>query len=130
MDAVFIDGDHTAYGVMSDYARYEGLVGDSGVVLFHDSVWEGTPEHKGSADALCEIDKLDPVYLVDGDAPPRRFIRPMFRNEFWGVVGVVFASEQLWRNRTLHGPEGCNGVGNGTFASKVFKELKRWFRPG
>lgn len=99
LDAVFIDGDHTAYGVMSDYARYEHLIDDTGTILFHDSVWEGSGQYKGTADALAEIDKLDPVYLIDGENPARRFLRPQFKNEFWGVVGVVFASEQRWRQQ-------------------------------
>lgn len=100
LDAVFIDGDHTAFGVMSDYARYEQLIDDNGVILFHDSVWEGSGQYKGTADALAEIDKLDPVYLIDGENPVRRFLRPQFRNEFWGVVGVVFASDQRWRKQS------------------------------
>ncbi len=97
LDSIFIDGDHTAYGVMSDYASYEHLVDVSGVILFHDSVWEGDGLYKGSADALAEIDRLDPVYLVDGENPVRRFLRPMFKNPLWGVVGVIFTSDQKWR---------------------------------
>ncbi|CAO4177173.1 class I SAM-dependent methyltransferase [Methylorubrum extorquens] len=97
LDGVFIDGDHTAFGVMSDYARYESFVSDAGVILFHDSVWEGDHQYKGSADALAEIDRVDPVYLIDGENPVRRFIRPLWRNSFWGVVGVVFAGDQAWR---------------------------------
>jgi predicted O-methyltransferase YrrM len=34
LDAIFIDGDHTAYGVMCDYALYEELVGPGGVIMF------------------------------------------------------------------------------------------------
>ena len=98
LDAIFIDGDHTAYAVMADYASYEQLISPDGVVLFHDSVWEGDERFKGVADALAEIDKLDPVFLVDGVNPVRRFVRPLFRDPLWGVVGVVFASDQKWRS--------------------------------
>lgn len=97
LDGIFIDGDHTAFGVMSDYARYEDFVSNTGIFLFHDSVWEGDVDYKGSADALSEIDRLDPVYLIDGENPIRRFLRPQWRNPLWGVVGVVFADTQSWR---------------------------------
>lgn len=97
LDVMFIDGDHTAYGAMSDYALYEDIMSSDGVILFHDSVWEGTEGYKGVADALAEIDKIDPVYLIDASNPCRRFMRPMWRDQLWGVVGVVFASDQIWR---------------------------------
>lgn len=97
VDAVFIDGDHTAYGVIADYAFYEEFVADDGVILLHDSVWEGNATYKGSADALAEINRMDPVYLIDGENPVRHFIRPMLKMPLWGVVGVVFAREQAWR---------------------------------
>jgi predicted O-methyltransferase YrrM len=97
LDAMFIDGDHTAYGTMSDYALYEEVVAPDGIIMFHDSVWEGDEQYKGVCDALAEIDRLDPVYLVDGVNPSRRFLRPLWRDELWGVVGIVFASSQAWR---------------------------------
>jgi|GEM_PF-1025727 len=98
LDAVFIDGDHTAYGALSDYALYEEFVGNDGVFLFHDSVWEGDKIHKGVCDALDEISRVEPVYLVDGSNPVRRFCRPVWRDSLWGVVAVVFASDQVWRS--------------------------------
>lgn len=97
LDAVFIDGDHTAYGALSDYALYEEFVGNDGVFLFHDSVWEGDRIYKGVCDALDEISRVEPVYLVDGANPARRFSRPVWRDSLWGVVAIVFASDQRWR---------------------------------
>jgi Methyltransferase domain len=97
LDGIFIDGDHTAYGALSDYANYESMASDDGAIFLHDSVWEGNAQYKGVADALEEINRHDQVYLVDGANPCRRFGRVMFRNENWGVVGVVFASDQQWR---------------------------------
>jgi hypothetical protein len=32
--------------------------------VFHDSVWEGSATHKGSADVLAEIDKLAKGQLI------------------------------------------------------------------
>jgi Methyltransferase domain len=97
LDGIFIDGDHTAYGALTDYANYESMVSDNGVIFLHDSIWEGNVQFKGVADALEEINRHDRVYLIDGANPCRRFGRVMFRNEVWGVVGVVFASDQRWR---------------------------------
>lgn len=99
LDAVFIDGDHTAYGALADYALYEEFVASDGIFLFHDSVWEGDSIHKGVCDALDEISRVDPIYLVDGANPVRRFCRPFWRDSLWGVVAVIFASDQRWRHR-------------------------------
>lgn len=40
-DAIFIDGDHTAYAAMNDYINFSEFVSQDGVVLFHDALWEG-----------------------------------------------------------------------------------------
>lgn len=100
LDGVFIDGDHTAYGALSDYALYEEFVADDGVFLFHDSVWEGDENHKGVSDALDEISRVEPIYMIDGANPVRRFCRPLWRDSLWGVVAVIFASDQGWRSWT------------------------------
>lgn len=97
LDGIFIDGDHTAYGAWCDYALYEELVSDQGAILFHDSVWEGDDRYKGVCDALDEISRVDPIYLIDGMNPVRRFSRPLWRDSLWGVVAVIFASDQSWR---------------------------------
>lgn len=97
LDAMFIDGDHTAYGALSDYALYEDLISDDGVILFHDSVWEGDESYKGVCDALDEISRVEPIYMIDGSNPVRRFCRPVWRDSLWGVVAVIFASDQRWR---------------------------------
>ena len=64
-DAAFIDGGHDAFTAMHDYVNYGALLRDDGLAMFHDSLWEGSEEYKGVADALCEIDRLDP-----GNYPP------------------------------------------------------------
>jgi SAM-dependent methyltransferase len=87
LDAVFIDGDHTAYGVMCDFTNYRPLVRHGGLMMFHDCLWEGDATFKGACDALAEIDKLTPIYLVPGRGDCRRFMRPLFRDPIWGVVG-------------------------------------------
>jgi len=47
LDGIFIDGDHTAYGALSDYANYESMASDDGAIFLHDSVWEGNAQYKG-----------------------------------------------------------------------------------
>jgi Methyltransferase domain len=88
VDAVFIDGNHTAHAVLCDYVNYGEMIKPGGFVLFHDSLWEGDDTFKGSGDAIAEIDKLDPIYLVPGEGPCYRFMRPLWRDSVWGVVGV------------------------------------------
>jgi predicted O-methyltransferase YrrM len=85
LDAVFIDGNHIGSAVMSDYANFGGMVASGGIVMFHDSLWEGDTQFKGVADALAEIDKVDPIYLVPGEGPCHRFMRTMSREAQWGV---------------------------------------------
>lgn len=97
LDGVFIDGDHTAYGALTDYALYEDMVADDGVFIFHDSVWEGDENYKGVCDALDEISRVEPIYMIDGVNPVRRFCRPLWRDSIWGVAAVIFASDQSWR---------------------------------
>ena len=36
IDFLFIDGDHSLFGVMNDYVRFSPLVKKSGVIAFHD----------------------------------------------------------------------------------------------
>lgn len=88
LDCVFIDGGHTAHAVMCDYVNFGERVRPEGLVMFHDSLWEGDARFKGTSEALSEIDRFDPIYLVPGAAPCRRFMRAMWKDEIWGVVGV------------------------------------------
>lgn len=43
-DVLFIDGDHTRAGVLSDWLMYGPLVRDGGLTIFHDVANESTPE--------------------------------------------------------------------------------------
>ena len=97
LDVVFIDGAHTAHAVMCDYVNFGEIVRPGGLVLMHDSVWEGSADYKGSADALAEIDRFDPIYLVTGEGPIHRFMRPLWRDEIWGVVGVHLKKRDIKR---------------------------------
>ncbi len=87
-DGVFIDGDHTAFGVMCDYVNFSPLVRRGGFVMFHDALWEGNERYKGSSAALEQIDRFDPVYLVTARGPLCRYLPPLFRDTVWGSVAV------------------------------------------
>jgi predicted O-methyltransferase YrrM len=36
IDLLFIDGDHSFFGVMNDYIRFSPMVSEGGVIVFHD----------------------------------------------------------------------------------------------
>jgi cephalosporin hydroxylase len=41
LDLLFIDGDHTYYGVKKDFEMYSRLVKKGGLITFHDVCWTG-----------------------------------------------------------------------------------------
>jgi predicted O-methyltransferase YrrM len=43
-DFLFIDGDHTRYGVETDWRNYEPLVRNGGIIAFHDTVLDSPPQ--------------------------------------------------------------------------------------
>ncbi|WP_196502893.1 sulfotransferase [Aestuariivirga litoralis] len=100
LDALFIDRDNTAYAVMTDYAYFSPMLGSGGFAMFHDCLWEGNHQYKGAADALAEIDRFEPVYLVPGFGECRRFARPLFRDPTWGVVGFCFPAHTQAVNKS------------------------------
>lgn len=53
VDLLFIDGDHSYLGVLTDYLMYRQLVRSSGKVVFHDI--KSTDHHK---QAGCEVSRL------------------------------------------------------------------------
>ena len=53
VDILFIDGDHSFYGVISDFNLYQDLVLKGGYIIFDDySHFIGCPEIKGAVDSL------------------------------------------------------------------------------
>jgi FkbM family methyltransferase len=93
LDAIFIDGDHTAYGAMCDYVNYGVMVRGGGLILFHDCLWEGNETYKGCAHAINEISKIEETFIVPGYGACQRFMMPLFRDEIWGTVAVVKVSD-------------------------------------
>lgn len=50
LDLLFIDGDHSWAGVVQDFQLYRSLVGDGGLIVFHDIVPDNRLRH-GTASA-------------------------------------------------------------------------------
>jgi len=71
IDVLFVDGDHTLDGVRSDWETYRQLVGEDGVVLFHDIV---SIEEDERTDVDFFWDRLAPTHdiveIVDAEYDP------------------------------------------------------------
>jgi len=94
-DAVFIDADHTADALMADYSLYVPLVKPGGYVFFHDVYWNGNEQYYGSAQAIEQIDRFSPVYVIFGDHPVHRFLPWLTKHEVkWGGVGIIRVPEK------------------------------------
>lgn len=84
VDLLFIDGDHTYEGVRRDFAMYGPLVGEGGLVAFHD-VLPCRPED-GDVNRLWEQVKGDYTYEEMLDESDVSWRGP------WGGIGVLFVS--------------------------------------
>ncbi|MBD0330087.1 MAG: glycosyltransferase [Thermoleophilia bacterium] len=94
IDFLFVDGDHTYYGVRRDFELYSPLVADDGVIAFHDVLpHPEVPEVK--VDVLWrELKKLyDHLeFAAPGD---NRGWGP------WGGIGVLVGAQPRRRARSL-----------------------------
>jgi predicted O-methyltransferase YrrM len=89
-DAIFIDGNHAAAYVWSDYALALEILAPGGIILFHDIFWEGNDETIGAAKAMEWIDRATPVYAIHGNDPVTRFFPDLIgAGDLWGCVGVI-----------------------------------------
>jgi predicted O-methyltransferase YrrM len=88
-DAIFIDGNHVAEAVLTDYALYSPFVRDGGLILFHDVHWSGCDEYFGTSQAMEIIDKIRPVFVASGRRPIYRFMPILRREAVWGGIGVL-----------------------------------------
>ncbi len=100
-DAVFIDGNHVAEAVITDYALYAPLVREGGLVMFHDIYWTGFDEYLGAGQAIEILDKVRPVFAVSGDRPISRYIPILRRGTVWGGIGVVVCGPSRPRKNWL-----------------------------
>jgi len=79
IDFLFIDGDHTYEGVKKDFELYSTLVGDGGIVAFHDIA-----VHPDSTGCFVNLfwDEIKRKYKY------KEFVED--RNQGWGGIGVLF----------------------------------------
>lgn len=55
IDILFIDGDHSKIGVLSDFANYSDLVNDGGYIIFDDYLdYEFSPEVRVAVDEIVK----------------------------------------------------------------------------
>jgi predicted O-methyltransferase YrrM len=76
LDLLFIDGDHTYEGVMSDYEMYGPLVRPGGLIAFHDIVdtpWEA-----------CQVNRLWAELAAAPRLAPRRIVGHV-KSHFGGI---------------------------------------------
>jgi len=72
VDLLIIDGDHTEEGVKRDMKAWLPLVGENGIVFYHDYLFEGTrwdklgreeyPEVQPFVDEVMTTDKWEPIW--------------------------------------------------------------------
>ena len=91
VDLLFVDGDHTYDGVRLDYSLYGPLVGQDGLVAFHDILpHPEVPE--------CQVDRL--WNGVKGDFEHLEFLDPDDVSPWgrqWGGIGVLFRGKPVTR---------------------------------
>lgn len=84
VDLLFIDGDHSYEGVKADYADYEPLVLDDGLIAFHDVLPH--PDVPG-----CDVDRFwSEVKALD--VKSHEFTDPDDHHPVfgqWGGIGVI-----------------------------------------
>lgn len=89
-EGVFIDANHVAAFVLSDFAHYGELVARDGYIFFHDARWEGNETAKGVAHALDILQRQYPVYQIVGAGEVSHFFPPLRHGrDLWGGVAIV-----------------------------------------
>lgn len=66
VDFLFVDGDHTYEGVKQDFETYRRLVGDDGLVAFHD-IKRHAADRDEKRTRLRQVDDLEEPYVAVGD---------------------------------------------------------------
>jgi predicted O-methyltransferase YrrM len=79
VDILFIDGDHTYEGVKRDFETYSPLVGEGGLVAFHDVA------HHPFTGPDCEVDRF--WNETKGRYEYEEFIEN--ENQGWGGIGAL-----------------------------------------
>lgn len=99
LDLLFIDGDHSYYGVKKDFDMYSSIVKEDGLIAFYNILF--TDNHR---DANCYVGSL--WSEIEGDK--REFVT----DDIWGGIGVLRKNSNLRidRRRMFYIPSVMNGV--------------------
>ena len=87
VDFLFIDGDHTYDGVKEDFRTYRRVVGDDGLVAFHDIKRHARNREEKQA-RLRQVDDLEERYVTVGD--PEWGV-----SEFWEEVQSEYDTREF-----------------------------------
>jgi len=88
-DAIFCDSSHMYEHTLAEFERYFPLVRPGGMLMYHDCYWEGNAQEKGKAQALQQIDRFHPVYVIFMDEPVHRFLPRSTKGDTWGAVALI-----------------------------------------
>lgn len=87
VDLLFVDGDHTYDGVKEDFRTYRRLLGDGGIVAFHD-VRRHARDREEKRARLDRVDDLDEEHVSVG--------RPAWGvHEFWEEVRAEYDTREF-----------------------------------
>ena len=65
IDILFVDGDHSRIGVLSDFAYYSDLVNPGGYIIFDDYLdYEFSPEVRGAVDEIVREMNSDEYEII------------------------------------------------------------------
>jgi hypothetical protein len=88
-DAIFCDSSHMYEHTLVEFEHYWPLVRPGGVLMYHDATWEGNATDKGKLQALQQIDRFMPVFVVALDEPVHRIIPRSTKADTWGTVALI-----------------------------------------
>jgi len=88
VDFLFIDGDHTYQGVLSDYMLYRQFVKQNGFIAFHDIV--DSEFHRGAGCFVSQLwEKLSGVSFISPDNSDASPDAVAMGDRIWGGIGVI-----------------------------------------
>ena len=88
-DLIFCDTAHTFQHCLTEFDAYFPLVKTGGAMFIHDCYFEGTADQKGKSQALQQLDRVVPVYVVFADEPTHRHLLRETTKPVWGGCAIV-----------------------------------------
>lgn len=92
-DVIFCNSFLTYQATLSEFDLYYDLLALGGFMIFHDCYYENLAgAQKGKAQALAQLDRFHPIYVVFADEPTHRFLPRENNTAVWGGCGVIVKS--------------------------------------